>query len=158
MVWLQGLKLSKDEMDSVFQMKLELGSEARTLDSLAGPSLRLAPQAVAATLPLSWDFSLPVKPDGEPVLGSLGPRAWGGSGDVWEGGLDASDVTLALCHEAAVSRPLDVCMQVCTNMVHPGALFCFCRYIILQCSGTGNTFAYMELLSLVPVGFKLWAG
>ena len=64
----------------------------------------------------------------------------------------------ALCHKAAVSWPLNVRTRVCTKMVHPGALFCFCRYIILQCLGTGSTFAYMELLSLVPVGFKQWAG
>lgn len=47
MVWLQGLKLSKDEMASVFQTKLELGSEARNLDGLAWA----LPQVAAAPPP-----------------------------------------------------------------------------------------------------------
>ena len=47
MVWLQGLKLSKDEMVSVFQTKLELGSEARNLDGLAWA----LPQVAAAPPP-----------------------------------------------------------------------------------------------------------
>lgn len=47
MVWLQGLKLSKDEMASVFQTKLELGSEARSLDGLAWA----LPQVAAAPPP-----------------------------------------------------------------------------------------------------------
>lgn len=90
MVWLQGLKLSKDEMASVFQTKLELGSEARTLDGLAWA---LPQVAAAPPLPLfSGTSHLPVKPGVEPVLGTLDPWAWGGSGDVWEGGLDASEV------------------------------------------------------------------
>lgn len=64
-------------MDSVFQMKLELGSEARTLDSLAGPSLRLAPQAVAATLPLSWDFLVACEAGWGASPGNLGPTGLG---------------------------------------------------------------------------------
>lgn len=57
-----------------FPNKVELGSEARTLDGLAWA----LPQAVGCP-PLFWDFWLPVKPDVEPVLGTLDP-AWGGSG------------------------------------------------------------------------------
>lgn len=57
---------------------------------------------------------------------------------MWAGGLDASEVAHALCLEAAVSWPLHVRTRVCTKMVHPGALFCFCRYMILQCSGIGR--------------------
>ena len=58
MVWLQGLKLSKDEMASVFQTKLELGSEARTLDGLAWalPQVAAAPPLPLMPLKslLSW--------------------------------------------------------------------------------------------------------
>lgn len=115
-----------------FPNKVELGSEARTLDGLAWA----LPQAVAAPLSSGTSgclWSRVWSQSWEPWT-----RAWGGSGDVWAGGLDASEVAHAPCLEAAVSWPLHVCTWVCTKMVHPGALFCFCRYIILQCSGIGR--------------------
>lgn len=73
-----------------------------------GPFLRLRLPPRPPTS--SGTSQLPVKPGAEPVLGTLDPWAWGGSGDdVWEGGLDASEVAQCPvpqgCHLMAPSCP-----------------------------------------------------